>query len=733
MTEPEFRLSRMSTKTANEARRRRELEDARKARYESSEQARAVRAKYEANRPRRGGDRHTTREIARQNRPFIVWDGEQPRDTGYSLFGNSEGMEICHPHLSTDECLNLIIETEILIPDAIHTVFGGDFDVSWILRDLTWRQLGRLKHYNNTQWNGYEITHIPHKWFSVKYGKYSARIFDVWAFFGSGLLPALVDWEIGPFKGLVIGHDASTDITEIPPLHVLDGMTETQIIEVFKNLRGEFEWEHIEQIRRYMRLELKYTKEMLGKLRDIFLQAGYLPGSWHGPGALSRMAMKRHSVFQSLAKSPRPVVMASRHAYFGGRFYPNLIGHMKRPVYSRDRNSAYPYAATFLPNLSRGKWRFENEPRFIRTALDAGKFAVYNLTFWDRTNAEFGSDEWQRHVRKTVWERYPLPMRSPWHSGISYPHHVEGWYWSPEANQIKNDPRVTFHGAWIFDEEDETDRPFAWMAEYYRRRLVLKKQGSAAQYTFKIIINGVTGQLAQRVGWDKIKNLPPPTHQLELAGFITSHCRAAMLEQAERVGWDNVISIDTDGIMSLVPIPAYDGEVGEGLGQFTDEIYEDGVMWQSGMYGLYVNGEWKKAKTRGIPRGKYNPADLVQLVADGAREFKLTHPRFIGYGLAFNSQFEKHNIWIEEPQTYVFGGGGDRVHRMRECARTCPGNGIHLLKNNMAMDDQGRTGKDHGWKSAPHYLPWEDNTDEMTAHIREEDDITFFYMGSDDL
>jgi hypothetical protein len=142
--------------------------------------------------------------------------------------------------------------------------------------------------------------------------------------------------------------------------------------------------------------------------------------------------------------------------------------------------------------------------------------------------------------------------------------------------------------------------------------------------------------------------------------------------------------------------------------------------------------EWEKAKTRGIPKGEYDPADLVQLVKDRVREFSIQQHRFIGYGLAFNSQFDKFNVWVDEPQTYTFGGGGARVHRSRDCKTTCSGT-VHRLKNNYAPDEDGRTGDSHGWKSAPHYLPWEDNTDEMTQHMKEEDDVTFYYVGSDDL
>src|SRR5262249_53759656 len=152
----------------------------------------------------------------------------------------------------------LIIEQEIKTPDAIHCWFGGDFDASWIVGDLSWRQLGRLKHYTATVWQGYEITHVPHKWFNIKYGSISAKVFDIWSFFGSGLVPALEDWNIGPFAG---GHNVSLpEHVEIPTLTAMKSMTEQEIETIFKFLRGEFEWKDIEQIAIYMRLELKYCR-----------------------------------------------------------------------------------------------------------------------------------------------------------------------------------------------------------------------------------------------------------------------------------------------------------------------------------------------------------------------------------------------------------------------------------------------------------------------------------------
>jgi hypothetical protein len=170
------------------------------------------------------------------------------------------------------------------------------------------------------------------------------------------------------------------------------------------------------------------------------------------------------------------------------------------------------------------------------------------------------------------------------------------------------------------------------------------------------------------------------------------------------------------------------------LGQWKTEVYEDGVFWQSGVYGLYRDGEWIKAKTRGIPKGKYKPEDLVRLVAEGAREFVVNQPRFIGYGAAFQGQYEKLNVWVTEPQTYTFGGDGATTHRQRECHKTCDGSGIHRLKNNfpiMSIQEYADGKGTH--ESAPHFLPWEDNSQEMTEHMGTEDDYTYYFIGSDDI
>src|SRR5260221_14047506 len=71
-----------------------------------------------------------TRKAHHEDRRFVGWDGEGPRDAGYALFGNSDGDEICHPYLSTIDCLSMLISHKSANPDTIDGWYGGDYYVS---------------------------------------------------------------------------------------------------------------------------------------------------------------------------------------------------------------------------------------------------------------------------------------------------------------------------------------------------------------------------------------------------------------------------------------------------------------------------------------------------------------------------------------------------------------------------------------------------------------------------
>ena len=704
----DFRFIRFPSVYTAQMRIRTEKRRERHIRYNQSDRGK----KRAKNRPKK--DR--VKGLPIQEREFIVWDGEGPQDTHYSLLGNSEGMEICKPELSTKACFQLLIESAKQFPYAINVSFGFTYDVSNMCKDLSWRHLRQLKDLNHTRWQGYRIEHIPRKWFKLTYGDISIKIFDLHSFFASSLVSALEKWKIGPwntdssqtkFAGRDIVQNAE-DITNpgnytqtyisqclkmvkqnsasfakiMPSVKTIKQLQEWQIVEIFKNLRSEFLWKDIESIEVYMRLELKYTKILVETLRKTFWDAGYSPKSWHGPGALARMAFKRHNVYAAMAECPIDVRIASRYGFIAGRFEGKLAGHSKGRVYSADINSAYPYFCSQLPNLAKGEWRYGKE-------YEAGKFAIYHIRYDSKPNG---------------LGLYPLPYRDK-HGGISWPHRVESWYWSPEAELVKDDKDAEFVEAWIFDEDDSNDRPFAFVADYYRNRALLKRLGNPAEYTFKIIINAIYGQLAQRVGWDRKNKKPPKTHQLEWAGFITSGCRAMVYKTAKECG-KYLISIDTDGIYSLRPFRnVVNSDV---MGEWKLETYDDGIFWQSGIYGLKEDGQWKKAKTRGIPKGTYTMEDLF-LSLNTMEPLKLTKKVFISYGLALQMKTQKLNDWVMEPHEFKFGGNGKRNHPNPKsklgnsyCSRIC-GKKMHKLTYNVMLYGTRYEPLPHSY---PHQLPW---------------------------
>lgn len=635
---------------------------------ERVERDRARRRRYEASHPKR---KKNPNRVKNADRPFIGWDGEGPRDAGYALFGSSAGDEICHPYLGTKECLDLILERERLEPDAIHIWFGSNYDVSMILRELPWRAFAALKHYTQTIWHDYEIEHIPHKWLKITKDGVTAKLYDIQSFLGGSYVSALVTMGIGTDDE--IAHLTSE-----------------------KSRRSEFEFSEIGEIANYWRLELRLMPLLAEAYRHAFTEAGFDVRSWHGPGALANMAMRRHGVFDAMAETPQQVRAAARYAFAGGRFEMFRGGWIRKSIYNADINSAYPAYTSLLPNLARGNWRQGRD-------YEPGKFAVYHIEY----DAPFDP-------------LLPYPLFRRLDTGeVIWTNKCDGWYWGPEAELVAEDPCARFLESHVFDEDNPMDRPFAWIEDYYHKRKRLKNLGSPLELTFKLIINSVYGQLAQRTGWDKRKRTAPKSHQLEWAGYITSACRAAIYRAARSAGTD-LVSIDTDGIYSTAPVR--DLDYGASLGQWESDRFDEGIFFQSGIYSLKTGEEWKKGKTRGIPKGKYTAEDLISAVETGT-PLRLLKNQFIGYGLALNGQEDKLNTWVQVPVEIVMGGTGKRYHNtMRWCGVSggCP-DGIHEF-----IPRPVRWNPADPMASEAHFLPWLANDELMEGKKRNYDDITIY-------
>lgn len=628
------------------------------------------------------------------SREFIAWDGEgsrefigyadKPPEIGhnYMLFGCSHYPDtpVTGRRLGTKECLEYIFWVEAKHPTAFHVGFAFDYDVNMILRDLPSRFLKHLAVYGVCHWEGYRIQYIPSKMFRVAKGKGDSRvsftIYDVFGFFHSKYTTALLKFG------------------------VTDEQTLASVIEG-KEGRGTFTFLELEYVKKYWQDEISFFPPLMDRVRDACYDAGFFITQWHGPGALATYVLRKRGVAEWKSHDiPAEVQIAIQTAYAGGHFQPWRCGLYLHDIYTADLNSAYIYACSLLPRLDNGRFRRESIGNVDRQNI--ARFGLYHIRYVaDKAKTK------DNLRRGAFHEIHPLFHRDR-NNQVSWPHAVEGWYWSPEAELVKDNPCAEFLEAWIYD--DDGTFPFEWVHSEFNKRLALQKVGDPAEKTFKWALAAMYGAFAQLVGWDRKTKSPPFKHELAWAGFITSWCRA----QVYKVGFEcwrrgGLISIDTDGITSTVPIdPAWlDTGEGEKLGEWKLERHDGILYWQTGFYWLRDDGKWETAKTRGIKRGTLDVSAALEALENSS--YTLTHPthatitkkstRFVGFREALNH----HNLnewqrWIPWEQKTVMGQGSTYRHLPLFCAkcRNPEVDMLHVLTHFEPIH----------MESKPHELPW---------------------------
>jgi hypothetical protein len=575
------------------------------------------------------------------------------------LFGCTLGPRIKYVNLSTIDCLNLICQVGEKYKDVIHVSFSFGWDVNQIIKDLPVRALHVLREYGKVWWNGYHIEHVPRKWFVVRHNGTQVKIFDVFLFFNCKFGAALRKYEIGE-------------------------PDELARIDAGKEERPNFTWLDIDEIESYWWIENQYGVLLMNKLREIIYGAGRYITSWHGPGALASYALRNNGVSVHMDKGiPREINLAARYAMFGGRFQAFQAGYYDGNVYDRDINSAYAYAFSRLPSLANGKWRYDPYPDREHTKYV--RLGLYHI----------------RYKSKMSLLPKPLPHRDK--SGhVSFPSITEGWFHSSEAAIVSNDPNAEFLGAWIF--EDDGSYPFAWILDSFQERIKLQEQGHPSEKTIKWELAALYGQAAQRAGWER-KGMAPQWHQIEWAGAVTAECRSMLYMAAQRAR-KSIVSMDTDGFISLSPVNILPNGIGENLGEWKSTTYTGILYLQNGIYWLRdSNGNWTPPKSRGIPRKKLDFDSVYSQINSGTNLVVSQHV-YIGYALALRGQFDKWRKWVDIPRTITFGGGGKAQHIPKICPSCRDGKSW-----GEAMHPLYQVPPDEMY-SSPYDLPWLSETEE---------------------
>lgn len=590
---------------------------------------------------RRQGDRHLDHERVHGKRgkmltkfaraKFVAWDGEgiTVRDDRclyhkalvgspctckhlYTLLANSEGASLHNDAgIPTRDALRLLVEEGRKHRNAIHVIFGGSYDVNMILGDLSKDQLTELWRTGTVHLDEYVVKYSPRKrfqvlrhpeshWFQDGKPLYDASImvWDVFGFIQGSFVAGIREW--------------------------LGEVDELQTIERMKEGRADFKAEDAAEVARYNSLELAYLTDIAGRVADAHRRAGLELQAWDGAGASAATAMRLHGAKRYIAPLPDAVQWAAQYAYSGGRIEAVKIGNkVGGKVHRYDINSAYPSVMGELPCLVHGKW-WHND--FGLLSDSDSDFAVDRVSWW-LDDAPF----------------HPLYYRSR-NGTILYPSQGQGWYWRPEVQAAEQffGPHVKVEESWAYSTDCDC-RPLAWVSELYEYRQRLKAEGNAAEKAIKLALNAMYGKFSQQVGWSK-SNRIPTYHSLAWAGYITSAIRAKLYNAAMQHP-ESVISFATDAILSLTE---HDLPVGEGLGEWTHDVYTGLTVVQAGVYWTRDGeGHWSE-KYRGFDRTRRDP--LTGRVVSGLdREaileawhsrgnYSASLTRFIGMGSALSSE-----------------------------------------------------------------------------------------------
>jgi hypothetical protein len=693
----------------------------------------ASRNRYHANRDQSLKVARERRDRKFEERPFIGWDSE-----GYDVFQVTSGGEVSKlpqrtmlfgcsvpgeyivgMDLSTLEMLALVTRVENLYPDAFHVIFSGEYDFNQMLKDLPWNKLAVLKLTTRTRHQGYKITHVPHKMLTVSRDGISATIYDCFGFFHCSYTTALDKYDIGTLE-------------------------KRQRIARGKQRRGHFTWAEIEEVIAYWKDEISLLPDLLGVVRECAYAAGFRVSAWHGPGALATYALRANRVSDYMSKDniPARVQACIRTAYAGGRFQAWRCGWYHGPIFTLDKNSAYVQAIAELPDLSNGKW-VKIDASKIRSPGDIARFGVYRILFDDRDTARSAG----HRTRGVPEQPYPLFHRNK-NGGLTWPSSVVGWYWSPEARIVAGDMRASFMEGYEY--RDDGTRPFSWVNDSYEARLWLQQQQNPAEKAFKWALAAYYGSFARRVGWNRKNKTAPRSHELAWAGYITSHCRAAIYDVAAYAhSKGGLISVDTDGVTATVPFPEHlvpEG-FGSGLGQWKQDSYAGILFWQNGIYWLLAKAcwdkfcanyqgstsdcehVWKEAKSRGVPKGRI-PVEVAQDALDQANfrppykpaTITIEKTRYIGYRQALNGQFDRWRKWVTEPYEIIFGGTGKGAHFPPFC-RAC-----RSIDDKHAFMHTITHLPPRDMESAEHKLPWLEPEAELVMGLGSD-----FFAGEDEI
>ncbi len=463
------------------------------------------------------------------------------------LICDSDGNFLNYPDITFDKIAEFLFKHE----GKWMFCYNLQYDAECILKLLPsevfdpYRKKKRLRF----QYCRYTITYIPKKQLKIQKGNHSVSLYDIAQYYDN--VPLVKSYSEHIKKPL------KQDYLKTKKLR--------------KNFSLRHYSRHKKQIREYCITDCILTKELAENWLDTFFVAfGFYTANWISSGYLAEKVLVYNKIpipfFSDVLYDIQKLAWAS---FYGGRFeliQRGFIGYCC--LY--DINSAYPYALTYFPDITNGKW-FESKKINPKSAL--GFFHI-------RVQIDYSV------------KIAPFPFRTK-NNRIIYPvGEFETFVTLEELKSVTGDPKIKYKilDSYQFIPNQNCQYPFRkFLSEQYEKRMKLKQEKNPLERAIKIILNSVYGKTAQRVN-NQMGNLFNPI----ITSYITGFARA----QLYRFVKDNklekdVVAFATDSVACRKKILGLDSKKLGGMK--LDKEAHDVYFLSNGFYRF--NGVWKN---RGI-------------------------------------------------------------------------------------------------------------------------------------
>ena len=411
-----------------------------------------------------------------------------------------------------------------------------------ILKQYKWKKELRF------QYNKYKIHYIDKRKLTISKGKHSVSCYDIAQYYNKQSLDVASE---------TIGISLDQEYLEIKK--------KRKILSKFYYSRNK------RQIRAYCIEDCKLTKELseywISTFEAVF---GFYTHNWISAGYLAEKVLISNEIpIPFFNELPYSLQELARNSFYGGRFELIKRGFIGE-CYLYDLNSAYPYALTTLPDITKGRW-FESKKIHPKAKLG---FFFIEANISDKVKiAPFP------FVKKNRTICYP--------SG-KFRTHVT----LDELLMVKDDPEIKYKilESWQFIPNKNTTYPFKkFIKQQYYKRLELKEEHNPLEKAIKIVLNSIYGKMAQRTN-NVIGNLFNPV----IASYITGYTRRQLYDFTKKNKLDSyVVAYATDSVACQKKIKNLDSKK---LGKMKlDKSATDVIFLSNGFY--LFNGVWKN---RGI-------------------------------------------------------------------------------------------------------------------------------------